>query len=87
VRDRRPRHRHADQVLASPLGALANGVRHFVGFAETHTHVARAVANHHDRAEGKPPTALHHFGNPVDLDHFFFQRDTAWTYLLLAWHE
>jgi hypothetical protein len=79
-------HRHADQILAGALGALADRVRHLVGFAEADAHVARAIAHHDHRAERKSAAALDYFGHAVDLDDFFFQGDSARAYLLLSGH-
>src|SRR6266545_7232472 len=86
VRDRRASHRHADQIFPRALGALANRIGHLIGFAQADANVARAIADHNDRAEREAAAALDDFGHAVDLDDFLFEGQAGRTDLFNSWH-
>ncbi len=68
MRDRSVDDRHQDDVLLRVVDALGDRIGHFVGLAQADAHMPLAVAHHHDRVEAEPATALHHFGDAVDVD-------------------
>jgi hypothetical protein len=69
VRDRRPVHRHLEEVLAGALDALLDGDRDLVRLAVADADLRLLVAHHHEGGEREPPAALDHLGDAVDLDH------------------
>ena len=77
VRDGRAGHRHADQVLARALGALADRIGHLVGFAQADADVAGAIADDDHRAEREAAATFDDLGHAVDLDDLFLERDAA----------
>src|SRR6266571_3984596 len=77
ARDRRLLQRHEDQVLLRVLHRLADRLGHLVGLAETDTHVAPTVADHHQRRERESPTTLDDLGHAVDGDNAVIQLEHA----------
>ena len=53
--------------------ALANGIRHFAGFAQSDANAALAVADDDEAAEGEAAAALDHLGHAVDLHDALFE--------------
>src|SRR5437867_101444 len=78
ARDRRLLQRHEDQVPLRVLHRLADRLGHLVGLAETDTHVAPTVADHHQRRERESPTTLDDLGHAVDGDNAVIQLEHAW---------
>src|ERR1700728_4833471 len=60
--------RDLDQSALSGLGGLADGFRHFAGFAMAETDAAGTVTNDHQRSKTKATTALYHFGDAIDVN-------------------
>jgi hypothetical protein len=56
----------------SPLGGFAHGIRHGVCLANAHTNGAIRIANHYRYTKLEAAAAFYNFGNPGDLDNFFF---------------
>src|SRR5690606_33401819 len=73
VRDRGTQHRNLEQVLASLITALADGLWHLVGLAHADPDVPGFVADDHQGREAEPSPALHDLGDAVDVNHPFFQ--------------
>ena len=67
------RERHGEEVLARLLHALLDRGRHFLRLAVAEADVADAVADHDERGEREPPSALHDLGDAVDRDHSLFE--------------
>src|SRR5690606_1343995 len=59
VRDRGTQHRNLEQVLASLITALADGLWHLVGLAHADPDVPGFVADDHQGREAEPSPALH----------------------------
>ena len=76
VRDRVLMHGNLDHRLAGRFGSLADGLRYFVGLAESTTHLAIVVTRDDQRAEREPATTLHDLGASVD-EHNLFGRLTS----------
>ena len=57
-----------EEVLARLFGALLDRERHFLGLAVAEADAAVAVADHDERGEAEPTTALHDLGDAVDVD-------------------
>src|SRR2546422_7131520 len=77
ARDRRVLQRHEDQILLGVLHRLADRLGHLVGLAETDTHMAPTVADHHQRREREAPAALDDLGHAVDGDDAVIQLEHA----------
>src|SRR6266853_3223247 len=60
--------RHPHQAALGRVGRLADRFRHFTRLAVTKADPALLVADHDQRCEAEAPAALHHLGNPVDVD-------------------
>jgi hypothetical protein len=60
-------HDDREHVPLGQLGALADGVGHFVGLAQGVADAAVAVAHHDERAEAEATAALDHLGAAVDM--------------------
>ena len=60
--------RHVEQVLLGLFGALLDGQRHLLGLAVAEADPAVAVADHDERGEREPTTALDDLGDAVDVD-------------------
>ena len=61
--------RHAHQVLARAVDALADRLGHLAGLAQADADHAVAVADHDQRAEAEAAAALHDLRHAVDVDH------------------
>ena len=57
-----------EEVLASLLGALLDREGHLLGLAVAEADTAVAVADHHERGEREPTTALDDLRDTVDVD-------------------
>ena len=75
VRDRRPDHRDADDVLLRVLDALPDRLRDVAGLAQAHADMAVAVAHDDDRREREAAAALVDLGDAVDLDDALLERE------------
>ena len=53
-------------MRAGHFAALANGIRHFPGLAQTHAHAAVLVADNDQRAEIKAASAFDDLGGAID---------------------
>jgi hypothetical protein len=51
------------------LGALADGIRNFVGLTQSGADVSFAITDNNHGAETEPAAALDDLGDPVDTDH------------------
>jgi hypothetical protein len=45
------------------------------GNSQAIAHASIVIAHHDERTKAEAPAALHHFGDAVDVDHFFFELD------------
>jgi len=61
--------RDVEHVLLRGFARLADGVGDFVRLAQADADAAVLVAHCHDRVEREPAAALHHLGDPVDMNH------------------
>jgi hypothetical protein len=65
-------------VLARQFTALANGIRHFAGFAQANAHTTAFVTHNHQRAEINTTPAFHDLRRTIDendlLDEFLGTR-------------
>ena len=69
MRDRRPVLRDGEQVLLSVVHGLRDRQRDLARFAVADADALDLVADHDERRERKPPAALDHLGDAVDLDY------------------
>src|SRR5262249_22682665 len=60
--------RHARQVALGRVGRLADRLRHFARLAVTKADPALLVTDNDERSEAEAASALHNFGDAVDVD-------------------
>jgi hypothetical protein len=60
--------RNARQIALGGIGRLADRFRHFARLAVTEADAALLVADDNERGEAEAASALHHFGDAVDVD-------------------
>ncbi len=59
--------RNANHVALCRIGRLADRFRHFAGLARAVADATTAVTDHDQGPERKPPAALHHLGDTIDV--------------------
>src|SRR5690606_37644533 len=62
-------HLDRDQILARPLGPLADRFRHLVGFTVADSDLALLVTRYDERRKTETTAALHNLGATVDVNH------------------
>src|SRR4029077_18338719 len=60
--------RHAGEPALGGLGRLADRFGHLARLAVAEADPTLLVADHHQRGKAEAPSALHHFGDAVDVD-------------------
>src|SRR5947207_12632389 len=66
--DRRPVLRNGEEVLLCIVDGLRDGERNLARLPVADADAVDLVADHDERGEREPPTALDHLGDAVDLD-------------------
>jgi hypothetical protein len=64
---------HPDERFLGCLNSLANGIRHFVGFAEPSSDAPFAIANDDDCAEAEATSTSDDLGDSIDLHDSLFE--------------
>src|SRR5258706_1645344 len=80
MRNRALDDRHFYQMLFRVINSFGDGIRDFVGFAQSITHHAIPIADDHNSRETEPSSAFHHFGNALNGNDLFLQVDLAGFY-------
>src|SRR5580658_9042325 len=60
--------RHTGKAALGRIGRLADRLRHLACLAVAEADPALLVADDHEGGEAKAPAALHHLGDPIDVD-------------------
>lgn len=62
-------HGHTDNVPSSIHSRLLNRTNNLLGFANTNTHLALLVTDHHNSSEMQLLASFNHLGDPPHLNH------------------